>query len=286
MRAITQVGATPNRVAIIHDVLADAGPDGLERTALESLITPSTLADDPEPGVDNAFRQSLNVGEDFGLFHLEGGRVRLADINGAGFLAAVEARAIDQPTSVVETDGWLAGAIAWILCQDPRRPLPFGESNAVNRLRGDMGVGVGGGPDFGMTNNSRWHMAVYWSRALGYVERMSLLEEVVVPDPTRAIARRLTRLLPVGLQRSLPGLLTDLAVDCPVMDGGRLRQEVERLANVAREPHVASASLALALLRLKARGALAFTSLSDGQAVFIEGLPDGRATHVTRRTVA
>jgi hypothetical protein len=284
VRAITQVGATPNRVAIIHDVLAEAGPDGVERAALESLITPSTLADDPEPGVDNAFRQSLSAGEDLGLFHLEGGLVRLVDLNGASFLAAVEARAIDQPTSVVEPDGWLAGAISWILCQDPRRPLPFGETNAVNQLREDMRGG--GGPQFGMTNNSRWHMVVYWSRALGYVERMSVPEEMVVPDPTRAIARRLARLLPVGLERPLPGLLADLAVDCPVMDGGRLRREVETLTNVARQPNVASASLALVLLRLKARGALAFTSLSDGQAVFIEGLPDGRATHVTRRAVA
>ena len=62
-------------MAIIYDVLADAGPDGLERVALEALITPPTLAEDPEPGVDNAFRHSLSVGEDLGLFQLEGGRV-------------------------------------------------------------------------------------------------------------------------------------------------------------------------------------------------------------------
>jgi hypothetical protein len=279
LRAITQVGATPNRVAIIYDVLADAGPDGLEREALEALITPPTLADDPEPGVDNAFRQSLSAGEDLGLFQLEAGRVRLVDPTRPRFLTVVEARAIDQPISAVQPDGWLAGAVSWILCQDPRRPLPFGDSSAVNRLRRDMSAG---GSDFGMTNNSRWHMVVYWSRALGYVERTPTPEELVVPDPTRALARRLLRLLPVGVQRPLPGLLADLAVDCPVLDGGRLRREVETLVKIEREPNVASASLTLALLRLKTRGMLAFVSLSDGQAVFVEGLPDGRATHVTR----
>ena len=280
MRAISQVGATPNRVAIIYDVLTDAGRDGLERATLEALITPPTLADDPEPGVDNAFRDALSAGEDLGLFQVEAGRVKLIDPSGPRFLDAVEARAIDQPTSAVQPDGWLAGAVSWILCQDPRRPLPFGEASAVNRLRRDMGPG---GPEFGMTSNPRWHMVVYWARALGYVERMPMPEEMVVPDPTRALTRRLKRLLPAGVQRPLPGFLADLAVDCPVLDGGRLRREVETLADVAREPNVASASLALALARLKVRGVLAFTSLSDGNAVLVEGLPDGRATHVTLR---
>jgi hypothetical protein len=279
LRAITQVGATPNRVAIIYEVLADAGPEGLERAALEALITPSTLADEPEPGVDNAFRQSLSTGEDLGLFLLEAGRVRLVDPSYPSFLAAVEARVIDQPTSAVQPNGWLAGAISWILCQDPRRPLPFGQSSAVNRLRTDMGAG---GPEFGMTSNPPWHMVVYWSRMLGYVERMPIPDEVVVPDPTRAVARRLKNLLSPGIQRPLPALLADLALDCPVLDGGRLRREVEALAKVTRDPNVASASLALALVRLKARGMLVFASLSDGQAMFVEGLPDGRATHVMR----
>lgn len=282
MRAITQVGATPNRVAIIYDVLADAGPNGLDRMALEELITPPSLAENPEAGVDNAFRQSLSAGEDLGLFQVEAGKVRLVDLGGTKFLAAVEARAIDQPASAIQPDGWLAGAVSWILCQDPRRPLPFGESSAVNRL----GVDMAGGTDFGMTNNSRWHMVVYWSRALGYVERVATPDEMVVPDPTRALAKRLTRLLPAGMQRPLPGLLAELAVDCPVLDGGRLRREVESLARIAREPNVASASLALALLRLKARGMLEFASLSDGLPVFIDGLPDGRATHVIRRADA
>jgi hypothetical protein len=126
-------------------------------------------------------------------------------------------------------------------------------------------------------------MVVYWARALGYVERMSTPEEVVVPDATRALTRRLKRLLPAGVQRPLPSLLAELSVDCPVLDGGRLRREVETLANVAREPNVASASLALSFVRLKVRGLLAFASLSDGNAVLVEGLPDGRATHVTLR---
>ena len=284
MRAITQVGATPNRVAIIYDVLADAGPDGLERVVLEALITPPTLVDDPGarrrqclPPIASA---SARIS---GYSSRRRGEVRLIDPSRPIFLSAVEARAIDQPTSAVQPDGWLAGAVSWILCQNPRHPLPFGQSNAVNRLRVDMGPG---GPTFGMTSNPPWHMVVYWSRALGYVERMPMPDEMVVPDPTRALARRLIRLLPAGVERPLPGLLADLAVDCPVLDGGRLRREVETLAKITREPNVASASLALALVRLKARGMLEFASLSDGQAVFIEGLPDGRATHVMRRVTA
>lgn len=282
MRAITAVGATPNRVKILYDFLVAAGPEGLDRERLKALVTPSTLAEDPEAGTDNALADALNAGEDLGMFAFDAGKVRALAEGGSTFLVALEARAIDSPASVMESSGWIAGAICWLLCQDPRERLAFGLSAARNRLQSDMGPA---GPVFGMTNDSRWHQAVYWARALGYVDRMPIPEEVVIADPTRALERRLARLLPPDVRKPLPTVLADLARDCPVLDGGRLRREVEAAASVRRDESTVSLSLALALVRLKRRGALAFESLSDGQAVMVEGLLGGRATHVTRRTV-
>src|SRR5690606_21739488 len=125
---------------------------------------------------------------------------------------------------------WLAGAIGWLLCQAPLAPLPFGTSAARNRLISQMGS-----LDFGITNDSRWQNAVYWSRALGYVERAPIGEDMVVPDPTRAISRVLGGVLPPGVQTPLRKLLADLAERSPVLDGGRLRREVENAAKISHE---------------------------------------------------
>lgn len=135
--------------------------------------------------------------------------------------------------------------------------------------------------DFGITNDSRYQQAVYWARALGYVDRTPLPEDGVIPDPTPVIQRRLPTLLVKGRERPIRGFLSDLSLSCPVLDGGHLRTEVDAACGITREPFVLSPSLSLALLRLKHRGTLSLSYLDDAEAVFIDGLDGGRASHVT-----
>jgi hypothetical protein len=280
MKAVTLVGATPNRIAILYDVLADLAPDGIDREHLSALVGPSNLARLADAGEDNAFSDCLNAGEELGLFQLTDGTVRLMESNGnrLSFLSLAEIRVVEAPETTNVTTGWLAGAIAWMLCQDPRQPLPWGGSAATMRLKKDLG----GGLNFGMTNDSRYQQAVYWAKALGYVDRISSPEDAVIPDPTPAVLRRLPLLLPEDGQRPIRSFLSGLALNCPVLDGGRLRAEVEAASGVVREPFVLSSSLSLALLRLKHRGELRLDYLDDAQAVFVDGLDGGRASHVTR----
>lgn len=281
MKAITLVGATPNRIAILYDVLAEAGPEGIDRARLSALIGPSNLARSAGAGEDNAFTDCLNAGEELGVFQVADGAVRLTSLDGErpSFLALAEARAVEEPETVDVPTGWLAGAIAWMLCQDPRQPLPWSGSAAVMRLKRD----VSGARDFGMTNDSRYQQAVYWAKALGYVDRMPMPDDAVIPDPTAAILRRLPSLLPEGSEQPVRIFLADLALNCPVLDGGRLRAEVEAASSsITRESSTLSASLSLALLRLKHRGVLKLSYLDDGQAVYIDGLDGGRASHITR----
>ena len=280
MKAIRLLGATPNRTAILYDVLAEAAPEGIDRDRLSAMIGPSNLARSEGAGDDNAFRDCLNAGEELGLFQIVDGAVRLTPLDGKrpGFLELVDARAVEDPETVDVPTGWLAGAIAWMLCQDPRQPLPWSGSAAVMRLKRE----VGGARDFGMAGDERYQQAVYWARALGYVDRMPMPDSVVIPDPTAAILRRLPALLPEGSEQPIRIFLADLALSCPVLDGGRLRAEVEAASSITRESSTLSASLSLALLRLKHRGVLKLSYLDDGQAVYIDGLDGGRASHITR----
>ncbi len=276
MKGLTQVGATPARVAILFGLVTDAGHDGLERSRLEAMATPASLTDAEEAGVDNALRHALNAGLDMGLFSMEGGRLHSSQ-DSADFAEVAETLTLSRPADINTEDGWLAGAVAWLLCQDPLQPLPFGTSAAVNRLRAQLGPS---GLLFGITNDSRWQNLVYWARALGYAERGP--DNAVVSDPTRAIERHLDRALPSGVQRALPAFLNDLAELSPVLDGGRHRREVERATGVIREPTTISASLELALLRLKLRGSLTFLELSDAERILINRRDNIYATHVSR----
>lgn len=275
MRGITQVGATPNRVAILYDLVRATGAEGVERETLESVATPGSLTDDPEPGVDNAFRQSLSAAEDIGLIRMEGGKLLSNEEASTPFLTAIERRTISEPASIVQANGWLAGAIGWLLCQAPLDPLPFGSSAARNRLMSQMGS-----LDFGITNDSRWQNAVYWSRALGYAERAPMGDDMVVPDPTRAISRLLGGVLSPGVKTPLRKFLADLAEISPVLDGGRLRRQVENAAKINHEDNEISASMALALIRLRQRGEIELIESSDADRITVDAGSKLYVTHV------
>lgn len=286
MRAITLVGATPNRLAALYRHLAEEGDEGQDRSRLAALIGPSSLARNEDAGEDNAFADCLAVGSDLGIFRVEPNSVRLAlpKASMAGsFEDELARRLVDGVTSATAPEGAVAGAIAWMLLQDPQVPLKWSGSGAVMVLKQQVRPGVTA--DFGMTNDSRFQQAVYWARALGFVTRSSVGEEVVIPDPTRAIERRLDAVLPKGSEKLLSTFLAELADRCPVFEGGAVRTEVEGLmrSELQRDVGAVSKSTALALHRLRLRGLIDVRRLDDGRILFVEGLlDDGRVSHIKR----
>jgi hypothetical protein len=270
---------------ILYSILREAGPEGEERAHLAALLGPNSLAKNADdPGEDNALSDCLALGQDMGVIKAEADRIALVDAAGpTSFLALAGRQMVDRVTSASPTDGWVAGAIAWMLRQDPRDPLQWTGSRAVSRLQAQLGAPL----PYGMTNDSRLQNAVYWARALGFVTRLKLKDEVVVPDPTQAVQQRLDHILPRGQQAAMPAFLAALARACPVFDGGSVQKEVAARAGVETAANVVSSSLALALLRLKQRRELEFQYLDDADVVEIEGIfEDGRVTHISRPQVA
>lgn len=286
MKAITAVGATPHRMEILYSILREAGAEGEERARLGALLGPASLArDTDDPGEDNALSDCLLLAQEMGLLKVEGGRIELMAPDGPpSFLQIAGPQMVDRVTSGEPAEGWVAGAVAWMLRQDPREPLAWSGSAAVSRLQAQLGRPL----PYGLTNDSRMQQAVYWARALGFVTRLNLLGmEVVVPDPTEALQQRLDHVLAKGHQMTMPSFLGTLARLCAVFDGGTVAREVAARAGAVVQPNVVSPALALALLRLKSRGELQFQYLDDADVVEAEGLlHDGRVTHVSRPKVA
>lgn len=280
MKAITAVGATPQRMEILYSILREAGETGEDREHLAAMVGPNSLAKNgDDPGEDNAFGDCLSLGQEMGLLIAAGDNVRLTDAGGAkSFLEVARRQMIDEVQTAEPVEGWVAGAVAWMLCQDPRDPLPWSGSNAVNRLQSQFGT-----LPYGMTNDSRFQQAVYWARALGFVTRLNLKKEVVVSDPTAALEQRLDILIPKGQEMTLAAFLANLARICPVFDGGSVWREVNGRIGAQSQDRAVSLSLALALHRLKQRGALEFSYLDDAKSVFVQGLlGDGLVSHVSR----
>jgi hypothetical protein len=270
-------------MSILFDVLREAGDEGEDRDKLAAVVGPPSLAKSDDADEDNAFIDCLALGQDLGVFLADQDRVRLAEpvrASGDGFLKIAVRLMVDEVETAVPAQGWVAGAIAWMLCQDPLDPLPWTGSGAATRILNQLG------PQnvYGMTNTSpRFQQAVYWARALGFVTRMNLREEVVVPDPTAALLARLDTVLPAGGETTLATFISDLGRLCPVFDGGVVRREVANRIGAALDEKATSPSLALALHRAKQRGELHFKMLSDAEVVFVPGmLGDGRVSHVSR----
>jgi hypothetical protein len=289
MKVVTAVGATPNRMRILYEFLAHSGEKGAERSKLAALLAPTSLAGKEDAGEDNAFADCLSAGDELRIFRREDDRILLVQAPQRpeleeAFREQVERGLLPTGRSEGEVDGAFAGAVSWMLCQDPSQGLRWsGSPGAITVLRTQIGED---GPNYDLTNDSRFQQAAYWARFLGFVSRLKLKgEDIVVPDPTRAIERLLDAALPRGVEKPVAAFMVDLARLCPVLEGGRARIEFEeRLPpGMRREDRVLSASTALALLRLKNRGSLAFRRLDDGQVFQAEGLgDDGRVTHVRR----
>lgn len=289
MKAVTLVGATPNRVRILFDLLAHKGEGGEAREVAAALLGPSRLARAEDAGEDNAFQDCLAASDEMGLLERDGDLLRVrppeAGGNDATFLARAERALLPFGVSVADPEGAYAGAVAWMLCQDPRRGLPWnGTPSALSLKMSQLGEAA---PAFLMTADLRFQQAVYWARFLGLVTRMNWNgRDVVVPDPTAAIARHLDAALAPGTEKTLTAFVADLARSCPVLEGAGARQEVEAMLRppaMKREERQLSGSTVLALSRLKARGLLSFRHLADGQTWRAEGLGEGgRITHVSR----
>ena len=110
---------------------------------------------------------------------------------------------------------------------------------------------------------------------------------LLTPDPTAHLRLRLAQALPgkPKTRHALPEVTNRLAQLSPVLEGGFLRADVERV--LAREAGHLSSTTALAWLRLRDEGLVDLTQESDATTLL---LPDGDrvepVSHVVLLTTA
>ena len=279
MSVIGSLTATPNRLKIALRYVASCGPGGVSEEVLQNSMLPGELSrnatpdDEPQGGSavgDDVMRELWNlkmvVSGDDGSLTVSPNLTGLTEDRFVGYL---QEKLLNPEEAGKHNQEDFPFALAWFLCLDPARPLAW-EDNYRGLVERDCGPEGG---SFELTNRARCNQFVYWAWFLGFSWRLEIdRRNVVVPDPTKAIARNLGRweakpdLVPVG------EFLSSLAVDLPVLEGGVARTDVESIiAHNRRRPvgHI-SRSTSFALRRLERSGQITMQRMADAPALNLE----------------
>ncbi len=219
--------------------------NGVPREQLEAWATPPSLStrggDDEEGGSSALFTNSLNEARRLGLIEEGDGRLRVPDAargigrSGGGprgrlpRLSSRDAVRTERAAEVGQS-GVLV-ALAWFLTQSPLEPLSF-SAEPQDLVRRDLGASAAKAE---LGNRSAYQNLLYWARYLGFA---SVVGEAGVrrafPDPMRAVASVLGRVLPDASWVEIDLFLARLAAIYPVLEGGSVRRRVEAMRT---EPH-------------------------------------------------
>ena len=285
MSVITSWGATPNRMRIALKLVSGSGQEGMTSDAMQQMLLPAALAssqsdDEPQGGSAIGDEVILELGNLGLLIQSDDGCLRVSpdaiNVSEDGFVRLLQERLINPAQAGNFGQVAFPRALAWFLCQDPASPLPWGQ-NHRNRVESDCGTEGGA---FELTNSAGCNQFIYWARFLGFAWRLNIdRQNVVIPDPTRSIAREMGRWEETTEWLPTAEVLSRLADKMPVLEGGVARAEIEsRLApEKQRTSELVSRSTSFALRRLERSGQIQMDRLADALAVNLDFGSEPRA---------
>lgn len=293
MSVITTVEAVPSRIRVFFTFF-EGRPKGEDARRVEQILSPEQLrqvnrgdeGDDDGTGRANVYVNSLREAQNLGLIELtDGDKLRpasLPELSGASaderFIEWIEPRLLMPEQAALLSQQNFAPALAWLLMQSPLRPIPFAQAVSAS-INQEFGTAV---QCFDLTSKERFQNLAYWAKYLGYATLVQ--DRSVVPDPTSAIKRRLSRIFGGNAELRVEDFLRELSALAPVFELGSVREELEGKSSTRRTEHGAqrlSASTSLALRRLADAKVIELRELSDaGVRIISVGDLQQRVSHV------
>lgn len=294
MSVITSWTATPNRMKIVWEFVGNLGPGGVKGEELQTLLGPRALqvGQAQEEGISSGTAigdQVVTEMRNLGLVErAHNGNITISSSAPKGgeteFLASLENRLLEPVEAERYGQKSFPLALAWLLTQDPTNPLVWGQ-NYSGQVQGDCGADTG---SFELTNVARCQQFVYWARYLGFAWRLEIdRTNVVIPDPTSAIARNLPKVIAGKGHCPIQDVMVEVAGLLPVLEWGTARTEVEtRLPVQKQRPEgTLSRSTSFALERLERRGRVVLERPADADAINLDLASGLRPiSHVTWRS--
>lgn len=305
MSVISNLVAQPNRIIVATEFVHGFGDKGASVHNLEKMLTPvprqQTHAADSIADTDAGERSGTTIAaevlsEMLKLKILE----RTEDDNlrvGAALVTRSPkmewaARLHDYLFPILTSanaacehgQAELPEAFCWLLQQSTTQPLNISVGGHYNILAGQM---VNDDPLCNsIRTDARYQNVIYWARYLGLAERLTIKQaaDMVIADPTRAIALRLPLLFGDERQMTIQTFVHCLGTHIPVLDGGRVWHEMQgrfRDTLQANDKHLGPAA-SLALLRLQQAGKIKLEGVSDAATWVLEvGRESKSVSHIT-----
>lgn len=288
MSIVSVAEATPNRLFIIYATLLGRS-GGETRERLREQMSPASLRkgqDKLTTVFDNSLREARAIGlvteEDGALIVPPAARPARRQGEAEAFQSHILRTLYDDDFADAAGQRNVALAIAWLLMQDPLRPMPWSENPLpiISRQLAD-------GDNFDLGNASRLQTLAYWARHLGFARLVGAGQVHIVPDPHDAVARLLPDVYGSDGELRSSEFRKRLAALCPVLEDGVIRSRVEQQAReeiVRTQPQRLSRTTSLALLRLEASGRIVLEQRSDAEVGILDlGTSERRFSHVVRK---
>lgn len=162
--------------------------------------------------------------------------------------------------------------LAWLLCQDIYHS-PGNWTQVEKALKEQVGPNKLG------VNDTAYKMMEYWACYLGFsvIHGFDFSKNItyLVPDMTQYLHHALQELLlPQGRGELLRDFFCRFNQLCPVIEGGRYRQEIEKLVGIKREEWHMSTTTSHALIRLKEEGIINLWEEADADICVLDLGPE------------
>ena len=278
MSVVTEAYAVPSRLIGVYRYFASRRGRSESVESVVNLLSPDSLRatgkdTDSEGGGRDMVRNTVREAVAMGLLAELDGEVALSPPLIDGLKDPLAEAALPKTLADLffrperDSNHDLGRQTAWYLAQDAyAAPGTWPEvEKAVSEHFGEDRIGL--------TNNARYGNFEDWVCYLGFAwTHVRGGKDVLTPDPTAQLRLRFSELFPGNMKtrHTLPDVMSRLARDCPVFEGGFLRDEIERL--LPREAGHLSSTTALGLLRLRDEGLIELTQESDAATML---LPDG-----------
>ena len=275
MSIVSVAEAVPNRLLAIYGALL-ARSGGETRERLKAEMVPPSLRVGRDNQSTAVFDASLREARAIGLVTEDGDKLsvpsaihpKMRQGEEEAFRAHVLRVLCDEEIADSTGQSKVAPALAWLLMQDPRRPIPWSENPLpiiTRQLLGDNPLDLG--------NSSRLQNLAYWARYLGFARLVGAGQVFIVPDPYDAISRLLSKVFDIDKSLRAREFRKRLADLCPVLEDGSVRGRVEQQVRdeIGRaNPQRLSRSTSLALLRLESCGRIELAESSDAEVCILD----------------
>jgi hypothetical protein len=173
---------------------------------------------------------------------------------------ALLAKAIDD-IAEGETPSDVAVGLAWLLAQDPVRPLARTYGDGPERALNDQNMRPY------ITGPDQWRPFLRWAVALGCAAFSQIGgRRLVLPDPTGAVSEELPPIPRVGLPAR--DFYAALNKELPILDGGQISEFMRAKRGECADPRgdaMVGPAFSLALRRLQGQGVISLHREADAR---------------------